>query len=106
MGRVYIDTDNEAQDRVAQKLEALIVGMTPSRLMDVRTMGQGLIEQRNVVERIPQMGLQNRQEGRTFGGDHSDSTYFLKTTQAFVPPKPNEVDIATCTGVARATFGT
>ena len=68
-----ISTDQQTQDRIAQKLQTLIIAIAARDLMGVGTVGQGLIEQRDVSERVPQTGLENCQEGCTVRGDHDDS---------------------------------
>ena len=105
-GIAVIGIDESAQNRITQKLQGLVITCVLGCLSGVRTMRQRAAEPLGNRKAISQAPLKQGQTFRTPGGDHIGSVYCLKTTHAFVPPKPRELDIATLTGIVRASFGT
>ena len=80
-----------------------------SRLVGIGGMGQSLVEDGE----IGKIYAEGRRKAHEFRAPffrhricHDYFAYFLTTRQALCPPKPNELEIAARTVLARALFGT
>ena len=109
IGVVEIRTDRELEDGIAQKLQSLVMRCVPPCLVGIGGMGQRLVEK----GKISKICAERRRKAHEFRAPffrhricHDYFAYFLTTRQALCPPKPNELEIAARTVLARALFGT
>ena len=92
--------DHEAQDRVTEEGQALVV-VRGGMLVSPGGMGQRLAQELPVEEAVAQPVLE---AGERIG--RRQPRYRRKARVAFVPPKPKPFDRATSTSARRATLGT
>ena len=109
IGGIEIRTDRELEDGIPQKLQPLVMRCVSSRLVGIGGMGQSLVEDGE----IGKICAEGRRKAHEFRAPffrhricHDYFAYFLTTRQALCPPKPNELEIAARTVLARALFGT
>ena len=109
IGGIEIRTDRELEDSIAQKLQSLVMRCVSSRLVGIGGMCQSLVKNGE----IGKICAEGRRKAHEFRAPffrhricHDYFAYFLTTRQALCPPKPNELEIAARTVLARALFGT